>query len=122
MGSRSQKFWLIPAVLIAFTFVSATFAVEIKNSACLDCHSDKTLMTTNAAGREISLYVDMAKLAASIHRTDTCASCHSDITTKHPDDNVAAQIVNCAKCHEKESESYGLSVHGLAAARGEKTA
>jgi formate dehydrogenase gamma subunit len=121
MSSRLQKFRLIPAILIVFTLVRISIGAEIKNSACLDCHSDKTLTTTNAAGREISLFVDVAKLAASIHRTNTCASCHSDITVKHPDDNLAAQPVNCAKCHEKQSESYGLSVHGLAAARGEKT-
>src|SRR5208282_5361395 len=56
---------------------------------------------------------------ASIHKTNTCASCHSDITGKHPDDNLAAQPVNCAKCHEKQSESYGASVHGLAHAKGQ---
>jgi formate dehydrogenase gamma subunit len=95
-------------------------ADEIKNSACMDCHSDKTLYRTNTAGKGISMFVDEAKLAASIHKTNTCASCHSDITTKHPDDNVAAQPPNCSKCHEKQSESYGASVHGLALARGQK--
>ena len=121
MSSRSQQCRLIPPILILFTLVAGSIAAEIKDSACLDCHSDKTLTTTNAAGRERSLYVDIAKLAASIHRTNSCASCHADITTKHPDDNIAALPVSCAKCHEKQSESYGASVHGLAAARGEKT-
>jgi formate dehydrogenase gamma subunit len=95
---------------------------EIKNSACLECHGDKTLTTTNAAGKEISLFVDVAKLAASIHKTNTCASCHADITSKHPDDNVPAKAAACATCHEKQSESYGASVHGLAAAKGQKGA
>ena len=62
----------------------------IKNSACLECHADKTLTKTNAAGKEVSLFVDVAKLAASVHKTNTCASCHADITDKHPDDDVAA--------------------------------
>jgi len=119
MGRRSPTVRLIPAILTLFLLNSAIGA-EIKNSACLDCHSDKTLTATNAAGREVSLFVDVAKLAASIHHTNSCASCHSDITAKHPDDNIAARPVDCAKCHEKQSESYGLSVHGLAAARGEK--
>jgi formate dehydrogenase gamma subunit len=66
------------------------------------------------------MFVDEAKLAASVHKTNTCASCHSDITSKHPDDNVAAQPPDCAKCHQKQSESYGASVHGLALARGQK--
>jgi formate dehydrogenase gamma subunit len=93
-------------------------AQVIKNSDCLECHADKTLTKTNAAGREISLFVDEARLTASVHKTNTCASCHSDITTKHPDDNVAAQPVNCRLCHERQSESYGASVHGLALKAG----
>lgn len=66
------------------------------------------------------MFVDEAKLQASVHKTNTCASCHADITSKHPDDNLAAQPPVCAKCHEKQSESYGASVHGLALASGRK--
>jgi formate dehydrogenase gamma subunit len=115
------------AVLLAVTFfalngpLAAESAAEpIKNSACLDCHGDKTLTKTNAAGKEVSLFVDVAKLAASVHKTNLCASCHSDITPKHPDDNVPAQPANCRQCHEEQSESYGASVHGLALAKGRK--
>ena len=97
-------------------------AEPIKNSACLDCHSDKTLTKTNAAGKEVSLFVDLAKLTNSVHKTNLCVSCHADLTDKHPDDGVAAQPANCKGCHEKQSESYGASVHGLALAKGEKTA
>ena len=86
----------------------------------MDCHSDKTLFKTNSAGKGISMFVDEAKLQASVHKTNTCASCHSDITSKHPDDNVGAQPPSCAKCHQKQSESYGASVHGLALAKGRK--
>ena len=114
-------------VLLAATFLAlhgplaaASAAEPIKNSACLDCHGDKTLTKTNAAGKEVSLFVDVAKLAASVHKTNTCASCHADITAKHPDDNVPAQPANCKQCHEKQSESYGASVHGLALAKGRK--
>ena len=114
-------------ILLAATFISlngllaaASAAEPIKNSACLDCHGDKTLTKTNAAGKEVSLFVDVAKLAASVHKTNLCASCHADITAKHPDDNVPAQPANCKQCHEKQSESYGASVHGLALAKGRK--
>jgi formate dehydrogenase gamma subunit len=80
----------------------------------MECHGDKTLTTTNEAGKEISLFVDLTKLAASIHKTNTCASCHSDITSKHPDDNVAAKPANCTGCHRPQTESYTASVHGRA--------
>src|SRR5215469_2182578 len=117
---------IVPVIALVFVISgvasSAPAAEEIKNSACLECHSDKTLYKTNAAGKAISMFVDEAKLAASVHKTNTCASCHSDITEKHPDDNLAAQAPNCSKCHEKQSDSFGASVHGLALARGQKDA
>jgi formate dehydrogenase gamma subunit len=87
--------------LMFTAFGGVGFGAEIKNSACLDCHSDKTLYKTNAAGKAIWLFVDEAKLGGSIHKTNSCASCHADITVKHPDDNVP-----------------GASVHGLARAGG----
>src|SRR5215467_2858670 len=93
-------------------------ATQISNSGCLDCHSDKTLSKTNAAGKEVSLFVDSVKLAASVHKTNPCASCHSDLTRKHPDDNIPAQPVTCWQCHERQTESYGASVHGLALKAG----
>jgi hypothetical protein len=65
-------------------------------------------------GKEILLFVDAAKLAASAHRTNTCASCHVDLTDQHPDDNLAAKPVDCRHCHERQSASYGASVHGRA--------
>src|ERR1041384_1770647 len=123
MGLRS-KGGRIAAIALAVSVVTwAAFgAEEIKNSACLDCHSDKTLSKTNAAGKEISLFVDETKLAASIHKTNSCASCHSDITAKHPDDGLAPQPAACSHCHTNQSESYGASVHELALARGEAPA
>ncbi len=105
--------------LIWLSLGSSFGAEAIKNSACLDCHSDKTLTKTNAAGKEISLFVDVAKLGASVHGTNACVSCHSDLTTKHPDDNIAAAPANCASCHAAQSKSYSASVHGLARARGQ---
>jgi formate dehydrogenase gamma subunit len=119
MGFRSKGVRLAAAALALSSLAIAGFGAEpIKNSACLDCHSDKSLSRTNAAGKEISLFVDEAKLAASIHKTNTCANCHTDITDKHPDDGVAVKPAACAHCHEKQSESYGASVHGMALASG----
>jgi len=66
--------------------------------------------------------MDAAILAGSVHKTNTCAACHADLTAKHPDDNVAARPVACSKCHEKQSETYGASAHGLAQAKGQQAA
>ncbi len=94
--------------------LSVVAADEIKNSDCLECHSDKTLTATNAAGVVRSIYMDASILAGSAHQKTSCAGCHSDLTYKHPDDNIPAKPVNCSRCHEDQSLSYGTSVHGAA--------
>src|SRR5262245_51301678 len=114
----ARSFWLWPFFLAALTAP----AELIKNSSCLECHGDKTLTKTNAAGKEISLFVDEATLQASVHKTNWCHSCHADLTHKHPDDNVPAKPASCATCHTKQSDSYGASVHGLALSQGRKDA
>ncbi|MBI2950150.1 MAG: cytochrome b/b6 domain-containing protein [Verrucomicrobia bacterium] len=120
MNTGHWKFCLT-ATVAAMAWMAAFAGEPIKNSDCLQCHEDKELAKTNSVGRTISLFVDAAKLAGSIHATNTCVSCHADITVKHPDDNAAAKPVNCVACHEKQSRSYGASVHGLAVRAGNQT-
>jgi formate dehydrogenase gamma subunit len=112
--------WSLVLVLVAMG--ASGSAKPLSNEDCLECHSDKTLAITNAAGRVESLYVDASRLAASIHHTNTCVSCHVDLGIKHPDDNRPAQPVDCARCHERESVSYNASVHGLAVKAGKEGA
>jgi formate dehydrogenase gamma subunit len=111
----------LAALLLALLWpvLAVSGGEAIKNSACLECHSDKTLTKTNAAGKEVSLFVDAARLAGSVHRTNACVACHAGVSSKHPDDNVAAPPVKCGQCHSRQSESYGASVHGLALAKGQ---
>ena len=123
-GFRPTRLFPAAGLLSFFLILSlgalrSAAAEAIKNSACMDCHSDKTLYRTNSAGKGISLFVDETKLAASVHKTNACVNCHSDLTSKHPDDNLPAKAPNCAGCHQKQSESYAASVHGLALARGQ---
>jgi formate dehydrogenase gamma subunit len=120
MGVSRRAVGLIAGVCVAMAAMNfATSAAQVlKDSDCLDCHDDKTLSKTGANGKKISLFVDKARLAASVHRTNTCASCHADLTAKHPDDNRPAQKVDCARCHSQQTESYGASVHGVAAKAG----
>lgn len=113
-------------VLIGFLAGGIAFAIygasAPKNSDCLECHSDKTLNKTNNDGRVISLYVDETILKKSIHKTNACHSCHSDITTKHPDDEVPAKPVSCGNCHPHNLESYKGSIHYLLKEKGEEGA
>lgn len=103
-------------------FLALSSWAGLQNSDCLECHADSTLSKKNAAGKEISLFVDAAKLAASAHGTNTCASCHADLTEQHPDDNVAAKPVDCRQCHARQTASYGASVHGRAVQAGDANA
>lgn len=110
------------AVCTSVVVMAVPVLAGLSDGDCLDCHSDRTLVVTNAAGKAVSLYVDAAKLRSSAHRTNTCVSCHTDATAKHPDDNVPLKPVNCALCHERQTESYNASVHGLALKAGHEDA
>src|ERR1041385_3533281 len=96
-GMGKVQYILLMLVLIGICLGQAApvSSIQPSDKFCLDCHSDKTLSKTNAAGKEISLFIDPSKLAASVHKTNACASCHSDMTAKHPDDNIAARPVRC---------------------------
>ena len=117
MTTRTH-FGRLLGLFLCLAWFTAAAADKNPNSACLDCHSDKTLTKTNAAGKEVSLFVEEAKLLAGIHKTNTCTSCHADVTPKHPDDNVAVQPPACAKCHDAESKQYATSIHGMSHAMG----
>ena len=86
------------ALLAAWAGTAAPAPKAPSNSDCLECHGDKTLSKTNAAGKAVSLFVDAARYTNSVHRTNACVSCHGDVTAKHPDDNVTPRHVDCAIC------------------------
>ena len=115
MASTVNRFLVIAAFCLLGQLAARA---GLSNSDCLDCHSDKTLVITNAAGVAKHLYIDTAVLTASVHKTNTCISCHADVTTKHPDDNKLLGLVNCAHCHQTQGESYGAGVHGLSRKAG----
>lgn len=86
------------------------------------CHSDNDLTKELPGGQKKSLFVDEAKFSASIHAKQACVDCHKDITEVPHPDGFAAKPVTCAVCHEKQSQTYGASVHGVANGHGDKTA
>jgi hypothetical protein len=113
MNVRRTPLSVLIALAVAGSVPAIQAAPALKNAFCLDCHADKNLSMTNAAGREISLFVDKAQLAASAHGTNTCISCHSDATVKHPDDHKVLQPVNCTVCHEKPAKLEGVTAHAV---------
>lgn len=112
---------VLAATIWTFLFCAASAAPAPKlrpNSDCFDCHGDKTLTKTNAAGKAVSLFVDIVKYTNSVHRTNMCMSCHTDTTAKHPDDNIAAKPVDCSTCHAYQSDTYKGSAHAAALKAG----
>jgi cytochrome b subunit of formate dehydrogenase len=97
----------------------ARAAEAIPNADCLVCHEDKTLTKTNANGTVKLLFVDVARLARSVHQSNACVNCHADLTAQHPDDNVPAKPPVCVGCHdvqpkhEAAARKYATSIHGV---------
>jgi cytochrome b subunit of formate dehydrogenase len=108
------------AALWCVTLLSAAAARAdtIENADCFTCHSDQELVTTDSAGKEISLYVDEPRFAVSIHGKHLCTSCHSDVTEIPHPDNFSAKQVSCSQCHRVETEIYRSSDHGQAIHQG----
>ena len=119
-----MKHHLIPLLSVVAWLVGPLgfAAAPIANDKCLECHDDKDLTKDLAGGKTLSMYVDAAKLKDSVHAKTQCAECHKDLTTEHPDDAKAAKPVDCAGCHERQSKSFGASVHGIALDKGNDTA
>jgi len=93
----------------------SSFALE--DQECMVCHGDPTRSKELPDGKVMSLYVDAAAYAGSIHGANGCVSCHSGITElPHPEQ---VERVNCGSCHA-QSEEYSKSLHGKALATGDK--
>ncbi|HVM60983.1 MAG TPA: cytochrome c3 family protein [Verrucomicrobiae bacterium] len=114
---RGRNHWRAICIgVLSLWLWPATHARAIDNSDCFACHSDKTLVKTNAAGQAVSLFVDEAKFSASIHAKNLCTSCHTDITDLPHAENL--KPVSCSQCHRVEAEVYLKSDHGQAVHQG----
>ncbi len=77
---------------------------DIDNRECLKCHGDK---------------INEAKFNQSVHRNNSCVSCHLDITNLKAHvkamaikgASVHTQPIKCHLCHEEEADGYYASVH-----------
>jgi len=89
--------------------LSVSGAWALDDDECLFCHGDPDLTATHDDGTVRSVYIDEAVYEASIHGTEGCVSCHSDIEElPHPTDLKPA---DCGSCHT-ELEEYAKSTHG----------
>ncbi|MFZ1083393.1 MAG: cytochrome b/b6 domain-containing protein [Terracidiphilus sp.] len=87
-----------------------------KDADCLACHSDATL-ATEANGKQVSLFVDQAKLKRSIHGGMlSCVDCHTDV--KGLIHETTPKKVLCAQCHADAQDAYLRSLHSKAIRNG----
>ena len=111
----------VKAPILLFAMLTALLPQAgraLDNSACLDCHADKTLAKTNGAGQSVSLFVNPTAFTNSIHAKHLCVSCHTDITELPHPDQFTAKAVSCAQCHRVETDIYRGSDHGKAVHKG----
>jgi formate dehydrogenase gamma subunit len=89
---------------------------KLTNADCLACHGDPS-MTTEENGKQVSLYVDEKKFAASIHgQMFTCVDCHTDVK-EVPHANTPSKP-SCAQCHADEQQKYDSGIHAKALKAG----
>jgi hypothetical protein len=93
---------------------------------CLKCHS-KNLKKSLEDGDKMSLHIDGADFAASVHNVIGCTGCHRDVPKgKHPSKQPVASLraysvernETCSQCHEDHYEDYKGSIHASLVAEG----
>ncbi|MBA4372117.1 MAG: hypothetical protein C0402_04580 [Thermodesulfovibrio sp.] len=85
---------------------------------CMTCHR-QTMDTTLRSGEKLSLRIDPANLASSVHNKHDCSDCHTEYTREaHPvktfasgrEHSIAVAGV-CRKCHEGKAAQLRGSTH-----------
>lgn len=101
-----KSFSLPLLILAAFWLSTESASADIENSACLECHGEE----------DAEPFVDGVLFSRSVHADNQCTSCHSDI--KEAEHDTPLKKVDCAECHDLESEIYLQSSHGQALRQG----
>lgn len=117
---------LVAVVTFAVTSLSARAAdsaLSTLDQKCLGCHSVKGLEKKLANGETLSLHVDGAAFAKSVHNLIGCAVCHRDVTLEnHPPlktkiagirENSLALAKVCRSCHAAIYKQYEGSIHAV---------
>jgi hypothetical protein len=126
-----RRFFAALVAALAFTAphagaADAAAALGDNDRQCLTCHGEKGLEKEFAKGDSVSLHVDPAAFARSVHAPAGCAACHADVDLKkHPGSSKAfpssrayavAMSGSCRGCHESSVDAHVKSVHGRDAA------
>lgn len=112
-------------------FLWAGVAYPLDNDACLECHGSRDILQLSKEERlemvipaprkeevrkgKLTLYVDMGRFRATVHRDLQCVECHTDIDKlPHPQ---RLGLVDCSQCHEEVVTQYNRSKHAKVSQR-----
>ena len=93
--------------VVIFIAASALYG-QSQDAACTMCHGNNSLSMTRQ-GRSVSLFVDGAKLKASVHGALSCSSCHANYNAMAIPHANPVPPVNCESCHN--IQGFAESVH-----------
>lgn len=91
------------------------------DESCMSCHSKKDIYKT-VNGERRSLHVDIDEFRQSVHGTNTCIKCHTNVSQAQNPVCKTSGKVDCSICHPSQQEDYDLSHHGTLVAAGNKDA
>lgn len=100
-------------LLLAFAFSWVSAAAEEKaapagepaapapnsTASCLECHNDPTL-SMRKQKKQVSLFVDPAKISKSTHNSLDCIDCHEGFDGEAMPHKKPITAVDCTSCHE----------------------
>ena len=94
-------------------FSLSTLLFSQSNEDCMMCHSDDEL-TTDRAGKEISLLVEPDIISTSVHTGMECVDCHTDADVEDFPHDEDLERVQCSMCHDEINDEFEQGIHGIA--------
>lgn len=94
---------------------------NISDRECIKCHEETTAHKL-VGDSLVSMKVDKADLANSVHKNIACVKCHSDVSSNRKRPCETAGKIDCSACHAEVSSLYAGSGHGQAYDRKDKNA
>ena len=83
------------------------------NDDCFSCHNDPGL-TSEKPGKKLSRYVPENAMDHSVHKSVTCAACHTDAAVEEYPHAETLKPVDCGTCHADAKEKFYRGIHGKA--------
>ncbi len=110
MRANSLRSLISSLILFLFPLIATISQAE---EVCLECHGERDFITERD-GKEMSLYVDGALFARSVHAEMGCTGCHYDVDPEDLPHTERLEEVQCSVCHDEAAAKFERSLHGTA--------